>query len=154
MDNNKHTPGNIKWGYDIETDSKTIFIFSEQHGGICKIPAEKANEEHEANAARIVETWNNYDDLKEQLETGANQYAAKVMEAEQLKADSVKWYGAYMECLKCIKELENEFSTFADIPHDYKKLKGWPGDENPRTLAMLKAVELIQKHTQTEQNTK
>lgn len=63
LEGEQFTPGLIKWVYDTETDSKTIFVISEQHGAICKIPAEKATAEHEANANRIVKAWNCHDDL-------------------------------------------------------------------------------------------
>lgn len=64
--------------------------------------------------------------------------------APQLKSDN-------KVLLNCIKELVNEFEVFEDIPKNYKKLEGWPGDENPRSLAMKKAIQLIFKHDKTSQ---
>lgn len=48
--------------------------------------------------------------------------------------------------LQIIKDFVNEYEIFSEIPENYKDLPGYPGDENPRTLAMLKAIEIIAKY--------
>jgi hypothetical protein len=56
VDKELFTGGKWEWEYDKETDSQTIYIYSEKFGAICKIPAEKATAEHEANADLISQT--------------------------------------------------------------------------------------------------
>jgi hypothetical protein len=63
----KHTQGEWKWKVDDETDSGTIFIYSERFGGIAKIPVPIHREEHEANAGLIVKAVNNYQSLVDAL---------------------------------------------------------------------------------------
>ncbi len=57
----KHTKGKWKWGICNETDSETIFIFSDEFGGVAKIPAEKQTEEHKANAELICRAVNSHE---------------------------------------------------------------------------------------------
>lgn len=43
-----------------------------------------------------------------------------------------------------LKELVNEYEVFSNIPENYKELEGYSGEDNPRTTAMMKAIEIIQ----------
>lgn len=99
-------------------------------------------EEGKANAARIVECWNGYDvikmqlkltdqqaaeygreneALKEELETGANQYAAKVMENEALKS-------ANRELLEALKNFMIGVGDIASVPKGSTITTGFPAE--------------------------
>lgn len=49
--------------------------------------------------------------------------------------------------LKLLQEMVNEYSPFMNIPENYKELKGWPGDENPRMVVVRRSLDLIDKLT-------
>lgn len=108
MENNTYTPGKIKFDHLLsekgelailtaESDELMVMIVpSGEDGKYCK--------RDEADAARFVETWNNYD--AQQTMRIAAEVALEYFENANmyLKADSVKWYAAYQECLARLKQ--------------------------------------------------
>lgn len=80
-------------------------------------------------AQRIVETWNNYD---------------------AIKADSIKWYGAYMELLSELKDCVERMNRCRKILQTTESNnKGFWG-----ILDTGRADEAIQKYTSSTEQTK
>lgn len=89
------------------------------------------------------------DNLFEQMANISKAHAYDIVskQAQELKEENDRLKRVNKELLEMVKTLENEFAIFSNVPNDYKKLQGWPGDENPRTIAILKANELIAKYS-------
>lgn len=67
-------------------------------------------------------------------------------ESEANAAFIVKACNSHYTLLEALKEMVNEYEIFADVPEDYKELKGSDGGENPRTLAIIKAKKIIKQN--------
>lgn len=57
----------------------------------------------------------------------------------------VKACNSHYTLLEALKEMVSEYEIFADVPENYKELKGSDGGENPRITAIIKAKEAIKQ---------